>query len=188
MVDRQEKFVHVFDAAPFKDVTASSATVSYVSNFAFHSDTDTFAYSVNDGLVDSNVATISVNVARNYRQPLPTAQQVTVNEDGSVVIVLSGTDPDGILDRDFNGLDSLTFSITQQPGFGTLVAGGDPGDITLDPGTEVWTYKPNRDYHGSDVLSFTVRDAFTDAVTDGGMAIPEPYSEAKPVDVSITVN
>jgi hypothetical protein len=188
VVDQSENFVHIFDTSPFKDITDSSATVSYVSNFAFHTATDTFAYSVNDGLVDSNVAQVSVAVARNYRQPLPTAQNVTAFEDRSIVIVLSGTDPDGILQRDFNGLDSLTFSITREPTYGTLTRGGDPGGAVLDPGTEVWTYTPNRDYHGADSLSFTVRDQFTDALTDGARQIPEPYGEAEPVDVVITVN
>ncbi|KPK10060.1 MAG: hypothetical protein AMJ68_10350 [Acidithiobacillales bacterium SG8_45] len=187
VVDQAERFVHVFETSPFKDVTDSSATVTYVSEYAFHSDVDTFSYTVNDGLVDSNEAQVSVNVARNYRQPLPTAQTVTTDEDRAVVIVLSGTDPDGILNRDFNGLDSLTFTIMQQPKFGTLMPGGDPGDIPLDPGTEVWTYIPNRDYYGTDAFSFTVRDAFTDATVDGATVIPEPYGEAEPVDVTITV-
>lgn len=187
VVDQAERFVHVFATSPFKDITDSSATVTYVSEYAFHSDVDTFSYTVNDGLVDSNEAQVSVNVARNYRQPLPTAQTVTTDEDRAVVIVLSGTDPDGILNRDFNGLDSLTFSIMKQPEFGTLVPGGDPGDIPLDPGTEVWTYIPNRDFFGTDAFSFTVRDAFTDATVDGATAIPEPYGEAVPVDVTIAV-
>jgi hypothetical protein len=188
VVDQSENFVHIFDTSPFKDVTDYSATVAYVSDFAFHSATDTFMYSVNDGLVDSNVGTVSVFVARNYRQPLPRPQAVPAREDRSSVIVLSGTDPDGILDRDFNGLDSLTFSITREPEHGTLVAGGDPGDgVTLDPGTAVYTYTPDRDYYGPDSLAFTVRDAFTDQTNDGGTQIPEPYGEAEPAEVGITV-
>ncbi|MDH5353121.1 MAG: FG-GAP-like repeat-containing protein [Gammaproteobacteria bacterium] len=187
VVDQSEKFVHVFETSPFKDITDSSATVTYVSPFAYHSETDTFTYSVDDGLVKSNTATVSVNVARNYRQPKPTAQIVNVKEDGSVVIVLSGSDPDGILQRDFNGLDSLSFTITQQPASGKLLAGGDIGDLVLDPGMSVWTYTPDRDYFGSDVFSFTVRDAFTDATFDGAIPIPEPYTAADPAEVVITV-
>ncbi|HRP88004.1 MAG TPA: hypothetical protein PLS34_10875, partial [Gammaproteobacteria bacterium] len=71
VVDRAERFVHVFETSPFKDISSDSATVSYVSNFDFHSDTDTFAFVVNDGLADSAPAQVSVAVARNYRQPLP---------------------------------------------------------------------------------------------------------------------
>jgi len=187
VVDQSNNFVHIFDTSPFKDVTDSSATVTYVSDFAFHSAIDTFVYSVNDGLIDSNFGTVSISVARNYRQPLPTEQAVTTPEDTSTAIVLSGTDPDGILDRDFNGLDSLTFKITRLPEHGTLIAGGDPGGITVDPGMTVYSYTPDRDYHGPDSFAFTVRDAFTDATVDGGTAIPEPYGEADPVDVAITV-
>jgi FG-GAP-like repeat/Bacterial Ig domain/Bacterial TSP3 repeat/NHL repeat/Regulator of chromosome condensation (RCC1) repeat len=189
VVDQSEHFVHVFDTSPFKDVTSSSATVAYVSNFDFHGATDTFGYAVNDGLVDSNSGTVSVAVARNYRQPLPTTQTVTLDEDNSKVIVLSGTDPDGILTRDFNGLDSLTFKIVKQPAHGKLVHGGDPGDITLDPGTDAWTYTPDPDYHGADEFGFTVRDAYTDeTVGENGAAILEPYGEAAPAGVSILVN
>ena len=189
VVDQSEHFVHVFDTSPFKDVTDSSATVSYVSKFDFHSATDTFAYAVNDGLVDSNSGIVSVAVARNYRQPLPTQQEIVLDEDNTKVIVLSGTDPDGILTRDFNGLDSLTIKIAKQPKHGKLVHGGNAEGATLDPGTDVWTYTPNRDYHGPDSFAFTVRDAFTDAtVGDDGTAIPEPYGEATPAAVGIVIN
>jgi len=188
VVDQQERFVHVFDASPFTDVTASTATVNYVSDFDFHTSTDHFSYSVHDGLVSSNVAQVSIAVARNYRQPLPTAQTVTTNEDHAIVIVLSGTDPDGILTRDFNGLDSLTFEIESQPQHGTLARGGTPpAGVTLDPGMDVWTYTPNRDFQGGDVFSFTASDAFTDRTNDGSRTIPEPYGQAEPVDVTVTV-
>ena len=187
VVDQSEDFVHVFDTSPFKNISSSSATVTYVSEFAFHSAIDTFTYSVNDGLVDSAVVQVSIDVARNYRQPQPIAQTVEALEDRSVVIVLQGSDPDGIVSRDFNGLDSLTFSISEQPEFGTLVRGGDPGDITLDPGMDVWTYTPDSDHFGNDTLSFTVRDAFTDATDDGGTQIPEPYTEAEAAIVSINI-
>lgn len=188
VVDQQERFVHVFDASPFTDVTASTATVNYVSDFDFHTSTDTFSYSVHDGLVSSNVAQVSVAVARNYRQPQPTGQTVATTEDHSVAIVLSGTDPDGIVSRDFNGLDSLTFVIDREPRHGTLARGGAaPPGVTLDPGNEVWTYTPNRDFAGSDVFSFTVRDAFTDETSDGPREIPEPYGQAEPVDVAVAV-
>lgn len=188
VVDQAERFVHVFETSPFTEVTSDSATVKYVSNFDFHSDTDTFTFVVNDGLVDSPPALVSVAVARNYRQPLPTAQAVATDEDNAVVIVLSGSDPDGVIGRDFNGLDSLEFEIAAHPQHGTLVPGGDAGDAVLDAGTAVWTYRPNRDYHGSDAFSFTVRDAFTDAVSDGATPIPEPYGVAGPAVVEITVN
>ena len=187
VVDQSENFVHVFDTSPFKDITPSTATVSYVSDFAFHSATDSFTYSVDDGLERSASAQVSIQVNRNYRQPQPTAQVVAVNEDDSVVILLSGSDPDGIVDRDFNGLDTLTFSIVDAPQNGKLMAGGDAGEVTLDPGTEVWTYQPGPDYFGDDSFTFTVRDEFTDAADDGGIPIPEPYGEADPATVDISV-
>lgn len=187
VVDQDENFVHNFDTSPFKDVTHSSATVTYVSDFAFHSATDAFTYAVNDGLADSAPAQVTVGVARNYRQPQPVARIVDVFEDDSVVFLLSGTDPDGILDRDFNGLDSLEFDIVVQPEHGTLTRGGDPGDTEPDAGMSAWIYTPDRDHFGTDSFSFTVRDAFTDATSDGSTEIPEPYGEAEPAVVDIDV-
>lgn len=187
VVDQSENFVHIFDTSPFKDITESSATVTYVSEFAFHSATDSFTYSVNDGLADSTPVAVTIDVARNYRQPQPEARSVNILEDRSVIIVLRGTDPDGIVSRDFNGLDSLTFVISEQPSSGTLVQGGDPGEITLDPGMDVWTYTPDPDFFGDDTFSFTVRDAFTDETEDAGTPIPEPYGEAEPALVAISV-
>ena len=187
VVDQSENFVHNFDTSPFKDITPSSATVTYVSDFAFHSAADTFSYSVNDGLVDSAAAVVNVAVARNYRQPQPEGRDVAAREDRSVVIVLRGTDPDGIASRDFNGLDELTFEIVEQPAFGRLEPGGDPGDVTIDPGMAVWTYTPDRDYFGPDAFTFTVHDAFTDEAFDGATPIPEPYGAAGPATVNIDV-
>jgi hypothetical protein len=187
VVDQSEHFVHVFDASPFKNVTDSSATVTYVSKFAFHSATDTFSYSVNDGLVDSNIAAVTIDVARNYRQPIPTPQLVTIEEDGTAVIVITGSDPDGVLTRDFNGLDTLTVEVTRQPEHGVLTEGGDTGELTIDASMQVWTYTPGADFFGTDAFEFTVRDEFTDADFDGQTAIPEPYGIAEPGQILIDV-
>ncbi|MDH4255533.1 MAG: Ig-like domain-containing protein [Gammaproteobacteria bacterium] len=189
VVDQSENFVHVFETSPFTEVTDSSAVVTYVSNFDVSSVTDTFTFVANDGLVDSNATTVTIDVQRNYRQPLPEAQAVDVNEDGSVVIVLRGTDPDGITDRDIFGLDELVFEIARQPASGTLTPGGDPGDAILDAGTEVWTYTPDPDFFGSDSFSFTVTDAYTGLDTDPatGTEIVDPYGAAEPAEVGIDV-
>jgi len=187
VVDQSENFVHVFDASPFKNVTSDSATVTYVSKFNFHSAADSFSYSVNDGLVDSNIGVATVNVARNYRQPEAEAQEVEVLEDRSVVILLKGTDPDGVFERDFNGLDTLTFEIVQYPQSGTLVHGGDAGDTLIDAGMDVWTYTPDTDFFGQDTFSFSVSDAFTNETVDGATVIPQPYGPTEPEEVPISV-
>lgn len=80
VVDREEGFVHVFETSPLKDITADSATVTYVSNFDFHSATDSFQFIASDGLADSNVGTVLIDVARNFRPPVGIAQSVITDE------------------------------------------------------------------------------------------------------------
>jgi hypothetical protein len=151
IVDRDTSFMHIFGTLPFKDVTEDSATVTYVSNFDFHSDTDQFTFRVSDGLDDSNIATVDVDVNRNFRPPVALPAAWSVVEDMRSTQILEGDDPDGILGKDFNGLDSLTFEIVSWPEFGWLV----PLD-GLD--SDTWRYIPKPNYYGPDSLEFRVSD------------------------------
>ncbi len=72
--------------------------------------------------------------AEANRPPVATDAAVSVPEDGSVSIVLAGTDPDG---------DPLTITVTTPPAHGSFVSG-------------VYTPAPN--YHGPDSIEFTVDD------------------------------
>ena len=147
VVDRDEQFVHVFGTLPFKDISDDAVTVTYVSDQDFHSGTDSFSFTVSDGLVDSEPATVDITVDRNYRPPIALAESVSTNEDTVLDITLKGDDPDGIVGVDFNGLDVLEFSINQQPHYGTLSGSG-----------ASWRYTPDPDYYGDDEIRFTVSD------------------------------
>jgi hypothetical protein len=57
--------------------------------------TDSFTFKVNDGAVDSNVATVSITVSSVNDVPVADAQTVSTNEDTAKVITLTGSDPDG---------------------------------------------------------------------------------------------
>jgi len=82
-------------------------------------------------------ATASITILSN-RPPTALAQSVTVQEDTSVAITLSGTDPDG---------DFLSFVLLSSPTHGTLTGGG-PSVV----------YRPNSNYFGPDSFTFAVRD------------------------------
>lgn len=153
VVDQDESFVHVFETTPLKDITNDSATVTYVSNFDFHSDTDSFQFVASDGLADSNPGTVFVNVARNYRQPIAFAQSLETDEDVALDVELEGDDPDGIVGEDFNGLDTLTFRIVSAPEHGT-VSSGDGASRT---------YTPDLDYFGEDAFEYVVNDGNEDS-------------------------
>jgi hypothetical protein len=157
IVDTDENFVHVFETSPLKDITDDSVTVTYVSNFDFHSATDSFQFIASDGLHDSNVGTVSIDVARNFRPPIAQDQVVSTNEDAAVQITLSAEDPDGIVGFDFNGLDILDFEILESPEAGSLtILGSDNRSLTL-------LYAPDADFFGQDRFTFVANDGFDDS-------------------------
>lgn len=152
VVDTDESFVHVFETSPFKDITDESVTVTYVSDFDFHSATDRFRYRASDGLAHSNIGTVSIQVDRNYRPPLAFDDDASTPEDEPVTIELVADDPDGIAGVDFNGLDTLTYVIVDPPEYGTLTGSG-----------ATRTYTPNPDYYGTDRFTFRVNDGRDDS-------------------------
>ncbi len=157
VVDREEGFVHVFETSPLKDITDDSATVTYVSDFNFHSDIDSFKFVATDGLADSNVGTAFISVARNFRAPVAQDQSVETLEDEPLQITLTADDPDGIIGFDFNGLDILSYQIVEAPMHGTLTpVSGDNASVTL-------TYTPDEDYFGTDQFVFMANDGVDDS-------------------------
>jgi hypothetical protein len=152
VIDTDESFVHVFETSPFKDISDDSVTVTYVSNFAFHSARDSFRYRASDGLADSGAGTINIDVARNFRAPLAFDSSVHTDEDTAVELTLVADDPDGIAGQDFNGLDTLSYEVVALPEHGTLSGSG-----------ETRTYTPDADFHGSDSFRFKVNDGLDDS-------------------------
>jgi hypothetical protein len=76
------------------------------------------------------------------RPPIANAQSVTVAEDASIIITLTGSDPDN---------NPLTFDIATQPTLGSLSAISSTSPRTV-------TYTPNANANGSDSFTFTVND------------------------------
>jgi CSLREA domain-containing protein len=121
---------------------------------------DSFTFKINDGQLESNSATVTINVIAVNDAPVANAQAVSTNEDTPLGITLTGTDTE-------TPSSSLTFNVTQQPAHGTLTGTG--------PNR---TYTPAADYNGPDSFKFTVTD------TGDGSAAPLTSGEAV---VSITV-
>lgn len=99
---------------------------------------DSFTYRVNDGSVNSAVATVSLNISSVNDLPVANAATVNTNEDTPVAITLTGSDLEG---------SSLTYSIVNQPGKGTL--SGSPPNLT---------YTPALNANGADSFTFRVND------------------------------
>lgn len=157
VVDQEESFVHVFETSPLKDITDESVTVTYVSNFDFHSGVDSFQFVATDGLADSNVGTATVNVARNFRAPIAFAQAVVTDEDQPIDITLAADDLDGIVGIDFNGLDILDYQVVELPAHGQL------SPVGVDNATATFSYTPDPDYSGADRFRFIASDGVDDS-------------------------
>ena len=120
--------------------TAPNLTYTPAENY---SGADSFTFQVNDGALDSNVATVSITVTAVNDAPVAQEQSVTVNEDAAVAITLVATDVDG---------DSLTYIVVSQPVHGTL--GGTVPNLT---------YTPSAGYTGNDSFTFKVNDGSVDS-------------------------
>src|SRR4051812_44368236 len=107
---------------------------------------DSFTYKVNDGSLDSNVATVSITVSSVNDAPVASGTSVTTAEDtaASGTLAAQGTDVEG---------DALSFS---------LVGGADRKSVVEgEDGT--YTYTPAADYFGPDSFTYKVNDGSLDS-------------------------
>jgi len=104
---------------------------------------DNFTFTVNDGFVDSNIATVSLSITSSNDAPVANNQTISTLEDVAVAITLTGNDAEG---------SALTYSILSIPTNGSLSG--------LAPNV---TYTPNLNYTGSDNFTFKVNDGLVDS-------------------------
>ncbi|MDA9841772.1 Ig-like domain-containing protein, partial [Candidatus Marinimicrobia bacterium] len=120
-------------------VSIDGSTANYTPN-ADYNGTDTFTFKANDGLLDSNIATISATI--NPINDAPTVEDITASIDtrnsSSTNITLNASDVDG---------NTVTFSLSSQTSNGT---------ISLN--NNVAQYTPDTDFEGTDSFTFTASD------------------------------
>ncbi len=111
---------------------------------------DTFTYQFNDGQADSNVATVSIQVARVNDAPVAVNDSFHTEQDQPLVVPAES----GLLanDRDANG-DPLTASLVDGPQNGTLTLQEDGS----------FTYAPNPGFHGADTFTYKANDGQVDS-------------------------
>ena len=124
-------------------------TVSLVGNVATYTPSlnyhgaDSFTYKANDGIVDSNIATVSITVTPVNDVPVAFDQEVDAEAGTPIEITLMAADVDG---------DPLTYVIVDQPLHGTVVIEGN-----------VATYTPDVSYDGADSFTFKANDGTVDS-------------------------
>ena len=101
---------------------------------------DSFTYQVNDGTVDSNVATVTIDVACVNDPPVANPDAKVTPEDTPVSGQLTASDIDG---------GALTFS--------GPATGPSNGGVVVNPDGS-YTYSPNLNYNGPDSFTYTVSD------------------------------
>ncbi|PYR72641.1 MAG: hypothetical protein DMF87_27575 [Acidobacteria bacterium] len=101
---------------------------------------DRFVFRANDGVNDSNDASVELWIFGVNDPPVVSDLAFTVAPDGSVTDQLQAVDPDG---------DWIFYWVTVDPSFGT---------VTFDPYTGEFTYVPNPDNPGYDTFTYTVFD------------------------------
>jgi hypothetical protein len=123
-------------------LSGTAPNLIYTPTAHFHG-TDSFTFKANDGGANSNTATVQINVVHVNHPPTANGQNISLDEDTTAAITLTGSDPDG---------DTITFSISVQPQHGTL--SGTPPNVV---------YAPAPDYFGSDSFVFHTNDGTTNS-------------------------
>ncbi|SHJ18754.1 delta-60 repeat domain-containing protein [Malonomonas rubra DSM 5091] len=132
------------------DATSGTVTMSPDGSYSYDplddfSGSDSFSYLVNDGLLDSSAAVVTITVNAINDAPIAVGGSVSTDED----VVLVGTLPVG---SDTDG-DSLTYQLATDAANGTVIVNADGS----------YSYTPIADFNGSDSFTYTVNDAVLDS-------------------------
>ena len=123
-------------------VSVNGIVVTYTPDLNYYG-ADSFTYKVNDGLEDSNIATVSITVTPVNDPPVAYGMTVDTLENFPVDFELLATDPEG---------DIGTFIIVTTPAHGTLDCDG-----------RYCTYTPDPNWNGEDGFYFKVNDGELDS-------------------------
>ena len=145
--------------------TTGAATYTPSANW---SGTTTFKYSVSDA-TSSTTGTVTLNVAAVNDAPTASASSVTLNEDTTASVSVTGADIDS---------STLTYTLVNRPAHGSATLSG-----------RALTYTPTSNWSGTDSLTFTVSDGSATSapatVTFSVAAVNDPPTVT---DASTTTN
>jgi VCBS repeat-containing protein len=144
---------------------------------------DSFTYKANDGIVDSNVTTVTISINPTPDAPVTMDDDFTTNED----VTLNVSAP-GVLENDTDiDDDSLTTSLDTGPISGTLTLNADGS----------FQYTPHTDFNGTDSFTYMANDGIFDSnvatvtititpVNDGPMAVEDNFITNEDVTLNVS--
>jgi hypothetical protein len=141
-------------AAPSHGVAVISGNqINYTPDSHFFG-TDSFTYTVTDGDLESNVATVTINVANINDPPVANDDTFNINEDSgqhTFAVLINDTPGPAGFETEAISLDDIT-----SPSNGTATIDGD----TI-------RYTPDADFFGTDTFTYTISDVegLTDTAT-----------------------
>ena len=146
--------------------------------------TDSFTYKVNDGSLDSNIATVNLTITAVNDAPVAANDSYSTNEDTALNIPAAG-----VLAND-SDVETAAASLSAM-----LVSGPAHGSLTLNADGS-FSYTPILNYNGSDSFTYKVNDGFLDsniatvnlsitAVNDAPVAVNDSYSTNEDTTLNI---
>ena len=145
---------------------------------------DSFTYKANDGLVDSNIATVSISVTAVDDAPVAVDDAYTVDE-GATLDVAAAL---GVLSNDTDPeMSPLTAIQVSAPSHGTLTLNADGSFSYTHDGSETtsdsFTYKANDGLLDSNIATVSIS---VTAVDDAPVAVDDAYTvdEGATLDVA----
>jgi len=129
----------IINGTAYGTLTGEPPTLTYTPNLNYNGG-DSFTFTINDGVSDSEPATVTIMINPVNDPPVANPQTVVTDEDKPVSITLTGSDPDG---------NVITFEVVNNPLNGTVLGT-----------TSIVTYRPNPDFNGTDKFTFIAKDFF----------------------------
>ncbi len=136
----------------------SNGTFSYVHNGS-ETTTDSFTYKVNDGTVDGNTVTVTINVTPVNDAPISIADNIVVAEGGTATVLVSGATSVLANDSDAEG-DVLSAILVTGPTNGTLTLNANGTFSYTHNGSETttdsFTYRANDGTANGNIVTVTI--------------------------------
>ena len=157
-------------ATPLHGTLSGTPPALTYTPFANYSGPDSLTFRANDGVLNSNVGTVSITVTPVNDAPVAQPQSVVLDEDTTKGVTLIAADVDGA---------ALTYAIVSAPAHGAL--SGTPPALT---------YTPSPNYNGADSFTFVASDGSlqSNLATVSITVTPVDEPPPSPLAVDLTVS